>query len=105
MIWHHFAEHQKVTEKRIACQKHAQGRKRQELVSQCILRLADALVVNPEWWQAIGEKRRKAIVEFVSAETGVAIGTHEQVSFRLNRAEAPILNLRNPRQLNLFRDD
>ena len=105
VIWHHFAEHQKVTEKRIACQKHAQGRKRQELVSQCILRLADALVVNPEWWQAIGEKRRKAIVEFVSAETGVAIGTHEQVSFRLNRAEAPILNLRNPRQLNLFRDD
>ena len=105
VIWHHFGEHQKAIEKRIACQKHAQGRKRQELVSQCILQFADALVVNPEWWQAIGEKRRQAIVEFVSAETGVAIGTHEEVSFRLNRAEVPIVNLRNPRQLNLFRDD
>ena len=105
VIWHHFGEHRKVWEERISLQKQAQGRKCQELVSQCILRFADALVVSPEWWGSIGDKRRSAIVEMVSAETGIAIGTPEHVSWCLNRANTPILDLPNPRQLNLFRDN
>ena len=105
VIWHHFDEHRKVMKERISLQKQAQGRKRQELVSQCILRFADALVASPEWWDSIGNKRRSAIVEMVSAETGIAIGTPEQVSWWLNRANTPILDLPNPRQLNLFRDN
>ena len=75
------------------------------MVSQCILRFADALVVNPQWWDGIGDKRRAAILEMISAETGVAIGTPEWVSSRLNRANTPILDLPNPRRLNLFRDN
>ena len=105
VIWHHFGEHQKVMEKRMACQRRAQGRKREELVSQCILRLADALVVSPEWWTNIGSKRRDAILDMISAETGIATGPPEWVSLWLNRASMPILDLPNPRQLNLFRDD
>ena len=105
VIWHHFGEHQKVMEGRILLQRKAQGKKREQMVSQCILRFADALVVNPEWWDRIGDKRRAAIVEMISAETGIAIGTPELVSSRLNRANTPILDLPNPRQLNLFRDD
>ena len=104
VIWHHFGEHSKITEKRISLQRKAQGRKREELVSQCILRLADALVVSPEWWDSIGDKRRDAILEMVSGETGIATGTPEQVSWWVNRANTPILDLPNPRQLNLFRD-
>ena len=105
VIWHHFGEHPKVMEKRISLQRKAQGRKREELVSQCVLRLADALVASPEWWDSIGTKRRDAILEMVSGETGIATGTPEQVSLWANRANSPILDLPNPRQLNLFRDD
>ena len=105
VIWHHFGEHQEVMERRISSQRKAQGKKREEMVSQCILRFADALVVNPEWWDGIGDKRRAAIVEMISAETGVAIGTPEWVLSRVTRANTPILDLPNPRQLNLFRDD
>ena len=104
VIWHHFGEHQKVMEERISLQRQAQGKKREEMVSQCILRFADALVVSPEWWDRIGDKRRSAIVEMISAETGIAIGTPEWVSSRVNRANAPILDLPNSRQLNIFRD-
>ena len=75
------------------------------MVSQCILRFAYALVVNPEWWDRIGDKRRAAIVDMISAETGAAIGTPEWVSSRLNRTNTPTLDLPNSRQLNLFRDD
>ena len=105
VIWHHFGEHQKVMEERVSRQRQAQGKRREEMVSQCILRSADALVVSPEWWCGIGDKRRDAIVEMISAETGIAIGTPEWVSSRVNRANTPILDLPNPRQLNLFRDD
>ena len=105
VIWHHFGEHQKIMEERISLLGLAQGKKREELVSQCILRFADALVLNPEWWDGIGDRRRAAIVEVISAETGIAIGTPEWVSSRLNRANTPILDLPNPRQINLFRDD
>ena len=105
VIWHHFGEHPKVMEKRISLQKQAQGRKREELVSQCILRLADALVVSPEWWDRIGDKRREAIVKMISVETGIATGTPEHVSRWVNRANTPILDLPNARQLNLFRDN
>ena len=105
VIWHHFGEHQKVMEERLSLQRQAQGKKRQEWASQCILRFSDALVVSPEWWDNIGAKRRDAIVKMVSAETGIAIGTREWVSSRVNRANIPILDLRNPKQLNLFRDN
>ena len=105
VIWHHFGEHQKIMEKRISLQGLAQGKKREELVSQCILRFSDALVVSPEWWDGIGDRRRAAIVEMISAETGIAIGTPEWVLSRLNRANTPILDLPKPRQINLFRDD
>ena len=104
VIWHHFGEHRKVMEECISRQQQAQGKRREELVSQCILRFADALVVSPEWWESIGDKRRDAIVEMVSAETGIAIGTREWVSSWVSRANTPILDLSNPRQLNLFRD-
>ena len=104
VIWHQFGEHRKVMEERISLQKQAQGRRREELVSQCILRFAVGVVVSPEWWIKIGNKRRRAIVEMVSAENGIATGTPESVSWRLNRANTPILDLPNPRQLNLFRD-
>ena len=105
VIWHHFGEHQKVMEKRISRQKKAQGRKREELVSQCILRFVVAVVLSPEWWTKMGHNRRNAIVETVSAENGIAFGTPESVSWWLDRANTPILDLPNPRQLNLFRDD
>ena len=105
VIWHYFGGQRGVMEQRISLQRKAQGKKREEMVSQCILRFADALVVNPEWWDGIGDNRRTAIVEMISAETGVAIGTPEWVSSRLNRANTPILDLPNPRQLNLFRGD
>ena len=72
VIWHHFGEHQKVMEERVSRQRQAQGKRREEMVSQCILRSADALVVSPEWWCGIGDKRRDAIVEMISAETGIA---------------------------------
>ena len=105
VIWHHFGECEKVMEERISLQRQAQGKRREELVSQCILRFADALVVSPEWWDNIGDKRRDAIAKMVSAETGIAIGKREWVSARVNRANSPILDLPNPRQLNLFRDN
>ena len=104
VIWHHFGEHQEITEGRISLQRKAQGRKREEVVSQCILRQADSLVFSPEWWEKIGEKRRKAIMEMVSAETGIATGPFEYVSWWRERADTPVLDLPNPRQLNLFRD-
>ena len=103
VIWHYFGGQRGVMEQRIALRRRAQGKKQEEMVSQCILRFADALVVNPDWWDGIGDKRRTAILEMISAETGVAIGTPEWVSSRLNRANTPILDLPNPRQLNLFR--
>ena len=104
VIWHHLGGHQKIMEECISLQKQAQGKKLQELASQCILRFAGAIVVSPEWWDSIGEKRRDAIAKTVSAETGTAIGTPALVSSSLNRAATPILDLPNPRQINLFRD-
>ena len=104
VIWHHLGGNQKIMEECISLQQKAQGKKRQELASQCILRFSSAIVVSPEWWDSIGEKRRDAIVKMVSAETGTAIGTPEWVAAWLNRADTPIIDLPNPRQINLFRD-